>query len=54
MKNLSFLTTLGFFVILTFSLIQLLQFYGVGVDIFGSYFAFYLFLILSIYILSNK
>jgi hypothetical protein len=54
MKHLSLITSLGFFIILLFTLIKLLDFYGVGVDIFGSYFAFYLFLILSIFILANK
>lgn len=53
MGHTSIITSLGFFFILVYSLIQILQFYGVGVDIFGSYLFFYLFLLLSIYVLSD-
>jgi len=54
MKNLNTITTLGLFLIIVFALIQILKFYGVGVDIFGSYLFFYLFLLICIYLLANN
>lgn len=54
MKNLNIITSLGLFLVITFSLIQILSFYGVSVNIFGSYLFFYLFLLLCIYFLSNN
>ena len=51
MKHLGIITAIGLFIIIVYSLMQVLEFYGMGIDIFGSYLFFYLFLIISIYIL---
>lgn len=40
-------------IVLIYSIIQLLNFYGVGANVYGSYFAFYLFLFLCTYVLPN-
>ena len=48
------ITTLGIFLIIAYSLMQILEFYGVGIDIFGSYFMFYLFLLISMYVLHTN
>ena len=47
----SVITGLGITIILIYSLSKILDFYGVGVESYGKYFAFYFFLLLSSFIL---
>ena len=47
-------TTIGITVILFYSITQVLNFYGVGVEVYGYYLAFYIFLIVSYFILPTS
>jgi hypothetical protein len=48
------IANIGITVILLYCVIQILQFYGVGSNIYGSYVAFYIFLFLSTFILPTQ
>ena len=48
------ITLIGFSIVFFYSLTQILQFYGVGEDIYGIYILFYIFIIISILILPNN
>ena len=50
----STITILGFSLLLIYGLTKILDFYGIGIDIYGSYLAFYLFLLLSSFILTRN
>jgi hypothetical protein len=45
------LTLFGFSMIFTYVLTNLLEFYGIGADVYGSYIGFYLFLLVSLFVL---
>jgi hypothetical protein len=47
------ITLLGLSIIFFYSLTQVLNFYGIGEDVYGIYILFYIFIILSIIILPN-
>lgn len=47
------ITLFGISIIVFYSLIQILNFYGVGQDTYGIYILFYIFIIISIIILPN-
>jgi hypothetical protein len=49
-----YITIIGLFIILTYSITKILHFYGVSTDIYGIYIIFYIFIILSIIILPHK
>jgi hypothetical protein len=48
------ITLIGFSIVFFYSLTQILQFYGVGEDIYGVYILFYVFIVISILILPNQ
>lgn len=48
------ITLLGFFLLTVYALGQILDFYGFNVSNYGSYFVFYLVLMLSIYLFPDK
>jgi hypothetical protein len=48
------ITLIGFSIVFFYSLTQILQFYGVGEDIYGVYILFYIFIVISILILPNQ
>lgn len=48
------ITLIGLSVIFFYSLIQILQFYGISEDSYGVYLLFYIFLIMCILILPNQ
>jgi hypothetical protein len=48
------ITIIGFSLIFLYIIIQILKFYGVSSDEYGTYIGFYLFLLLSILILPNS
>lgn len=50
----STITLLGMSLILLYAVTQILNFYGVGPDVYGIYIIFYLFLLLTVFILPNK
>lgn len=47
----SIITTLGISILLVYGLTKILEFYGIGINIYGSYLAFYFFLLISSFIL---
>ncbi len=47
----SIITTLGISLLLVYGLTKILEFYGIGINIYGSYIAFYFFLVISSFIL---
>jgi hypothetical protein len=47
------ITIIGLSVIFFYSITQVLNFYGIGQDVYGVYILFYIFLILCILILPN-
>lgn len=54
MNTSSIITILGISLLLVYGLIKVLDFYGIGINIYGSYLAFYLFLLISVFILPNN
>lgn len=51
MASNSALTVLSIFLLLSYGLSKVLEFYGVDISTYGSYFAFYFFLLISYFIL---
>jgi hypothetical protein len=47
----SIITTLGITIILIYGLTKLLDFYGIGINVYGSYISFYVFILISSFIL---
>ena len=47
------ITLIGLSIVFFYSLSQILNFYGVGQDVYGVYILFYIFIIISILILPN-
>ena len=50
----SIITTLGISILLVYGLTKILEFYGIGINIYGSYIAFYFFLLISSFILPRE
>jgi hypothetical protein len=48
------ITLIGLSIVFFYSLSQILNFYGVGQDVYGVYILFYIFIIISILILPNE
>jgi hypothetical protein len=49
--NMNIITFIGIFIIFFYSLIKILNFYGINQESYGIYILFYIFMALSIYIL---
>jgi branched-subunit amino acid ABC-type transport system permease component len=47
----SIITTLGISILLVYGLTRILEFYGIGINVYGSYIAFYFFMLISSFIL---
>lgn len=47
----SLLSIVGFSTIFTYVITNILEFYGIGANVYGSYIGFYLFLLVSIFVL---
>lgn len=54
MNTSSTITILGISLLLVYGLTKVLDFYGIGINMYGSYLAFYLFLLISVFILPNN
>jgi hypothetical protein len=54
MSSGSIITGLGLAMLIIYGFIKILEFYGVGINVYGSYIAFYLFLLISMYILPTE
>lgn len=50
----SAITIIGTAVILFYGIIKILEFYGIGIDKYGSYLAFYFFLIVTAFIVPTQ
>jgi hypothetical protein len=50
----SIITTLGISILLVYGLTRLLEFYGIGINVYGSYIAFYFFILISTFILPRE
>jgi hypothetical protein len=47
----SIITTLGISILLIYGFTRILEFYGIGIDVYGSYIVFYFFMLISSFIL---
>lgn len=47
----SIITTLGISILLVYGFTRILEFYGIGIDVYGSYIAFYFFILISSFVL---
>jgi hypothetical protein len=54
MSSSSIITTVGISIILLYGLIKILDFFGLGIDVYGSYLSFYIFLLISSFILPRE
>ena len=54
MKTSIIITILGLSLLLVYSLSKILEFYGIGINMYGSYISFYLFLLISAFILPQQ
>ena len=50
----STITILGISILLVYGLTKMLEFYGIGINIYGSYLAFYFFILISTFILPRN
>lgn len=48
------ITTIGFTWLILYIIIQILNFYGVGQDVYGIYLAFIVFMVLNSFVLPTK
>lgn len=48
------ITLIGFSIVFFYSLTQILQFYGIGEDVYGVYILFYILIIITILILPHQ
>ena len=54
MSSSSIITILGISIILIYGLTKIFDFFGLGKDVYGSYFSFYIFLLISSFILPRE
>jgi hypothetical protein len=47
-------TIIGISLLLIYAITKILDFFGIGIDVYGSYLAFYLFLLLSYFVLPRE
>ena len=52
-STISMITALGVSLLLIYGFTRILEFYGIGINVYGSYIAFYLFILITIYVLPN-
>jgi hypothetical protein len=50
----SMITTLGISMIVIYGLTKILEFYGIGINVYGSYIAFYIFILFTSFILPRE
>jgi len=50
----SIITMVGFALLIFYGATRILEFYGIGINIYGSYFAFYLFILISAIVLPRE
>ena len=54
MSGTMIITTSGIAIVIMYILVQILNFYGIGQDVYGIYLAFILFMILNFFMLPTK
>ncbi len=54
MTTSSIITTLGISILLVYGLTRMLEFYGIEINVYGSYIAFYFFILISSFILPRQ
>jgi branched-subunit amino acid ABC-type transport system permease component len=50
----SIITILGISIVLVYGLTRILEFYGIGINVYGSYLAFYFFILISSFVLPQN
>jgi hypothetical protein len=50
----SIITTLGISILLVYGLTKILEFYGISVNVYGSYISFYFFILITSFILPRN
>ena len=53
MSDISKITTFGLAILIIYSVTKILKFYGIGVDVYGAYLVFYIFLLVCFYIFNS-
>jgi len=48
------ISVIGISLLLLYGITKILEFYGIGINVYGSYVAFYLFILLSVFILPTN
>jgi hypothetical protein len=48
------ITTLGIFILLVYGLTKIMEFYGININVYGSYISFYFFILISAFILPRE
>ena len=48
------ITMLGVTILLIYGISRMLEFYGVGINMYGSYVSFYVFILMSLFILPSR
>jgi len=48
------ITSLGVSILLVYGITKVLEFYGVGINVYGSYIAFYFFLLITSFVLPRN
>ena len=54
MKSTTIITILSISILLVYGLTRIMEFYGIGINVYGSYIAFYFFLLLTAFILPRN
>ncbi len=54
MSSSSIITILGISVLLVYGITRVLEFYGIGINVYGSYIAFYFFILISSFVLPRN
>jgi len=54
MKAGSIISILGIALLLIYGITRILEFYGIGINVYGSYIAFYIFILVSIFVLPHN
>jgi hypothetical protein len=54
MKQFTNITIFGLFILLVYGITRLLNFYGIGINVYGSYIAFYVFIFITAFILPRN
>ena len=51
MSATTIITTLGISILVIYGITRILEFYGIGINVYGSYMAFYFFLLITSFVL---